>query len=63
MDRQTINTLLVDDNDFECKTARSKVTLDDIKMSNIGFIASDLEKYPVIIYKGRLGKKALKLDI
>lgn len=63
MDRKTLNALIVDDNDIDCRKDRSQVTLDDIKLANVGFVAKDLEKYEVIVYKGRLGKKVLKIKV
>lgn len=61
MKRLTALTLIVDDNDLECKKDRSEVRLEDIKLSSVGFVASDLDRYDMIIYLGRLGKKILRL--
>lgn len=66
MDRKLLNTLIVNDDDLECrkKEEREKeITLDDIKLSSVGFKAADLEKFDIIVYKGKLGKKALKLKV
>ena len=63
MDRKTLNALIVDDNDIDCRKDRSQVTLDDIRLANVGFVAQDLEKYEVVVYKGRLGKKVLKIKV
>lgn len=63
MDRKLLNTLIVDDNDLECRKEEKEITLDDIKLSSVGFKAADLEKFDIIVYKGKLGKKALKLKV
>lgn len=63
MDRKLLNTLIVNDNDLECRKEEKEITLDDIKLSSVGFKAADLEKFDIIVYKGKLGKKALKLKV
>ena len=63
MDRKLLNTLIVNDNDLECRKEVKEITLDDIKLSSVGFKAADLEKFDIIVYKGKLGKKALKLKV
>lgn len=63
MDRKLLNTLIVNDNDLECRKEEKEITLDDIKLSSVGFTAADLEKFDIIVYKGKLGKKALKLKV
>ena len=63
MDRKLLNTLTVNDNDLECRKEEKEITLDDIKLSSVGFKAADLEKFDIIVYKGKLGKKALKLKV
>ena len=63
MDRKLLNTLIVNDNDLECRKEEKEITLDDIKLSSVGFKATDLEKFDIIVYKGKLGKKALKLKV
>ena len=63
MDRKLLNTLIVHDNDLECRKEEKEITLDDIKLSSVGFKAADLEKFDIIVYKGKLGKKALKLKV
>ena len=60
MDRIQLNTLIVNDDDMECQKDKSEITLDDIKLSKVGFIAEDLAKYDAIIYKGKYGIKLLK---
>jgi hypothetical protein len=61
MDRMQLNTLIVNDDDMECQKDKSEITLDDIKLSKVGFIAEDLAKYDAIIYKGKYGIKLLKI--
>ena len=61
MKRLSLTTLLVDDNDLDCK--KKEPTLNDIKVDALGFVTSDLDKYDLIIYKGRLGTKTLRLRI
>ncbi len=63
MDRKLLNTLIINDNDLECRKEEKEITLDDIKLSSVGFKAADLEKFDIIVYKGKLGKKALKLKV
>lgn len=63
MNRKLLNTLIVNDNDLECRKEEKEITLDDIKLSSVGFKAADLEKFDIIVYKGKLGKKALKLKV
>ena len=63
MDRKLLNTLIVNDNDLECRKEEKEITLDDIKLWSVGFKAADLEKFDIIVYKGKLGKKAFKLKV
>lgn len=63
MDRKLLNTLIINDNDLECRKEEKEITLDDIKLSSVGFKAADLEKFDIIVYKGKLGKKVLKLKV
>lgn len=60
MNRKTLNTLIVDDHDMDCK--KTEPTLEDIELSSLGFVLPDLEKFDLIVYKGKLGKKVLKLS-
>lgn len=56
------NVLIVDDNDLDCKKKDEKeITLDEINIAKLGFIAGDLKGYDIIIYSGKLGKKLLRL--
>lgn len=63
MERRNVTVLIVDDNDLDCRKDKKEITLDDIKLSSVGFVSSDLEKYSLIIYKGALGKKVLKVKV
>lgn len=62
MKRIVLQTLVVDDNDLECKKSKEEMTVEDIKLESLGFILSDLDKYDLIVYKGRLGKKVLRIQ-
>ncbi len=61
MKRLSISALLVNDNDLDCK--EKEPNLEDIKIDALGFISSDLDKYDLIVYKGRLGVKTLRLRV
>ena len=65
MERKTLSTLIVNDDDLECRKGREKkeIKLEDIKLSSVGFVTSDLEKFDLIVYKGRLGKKVLRIRV
>lgn len=54
------NTLVVCDDDFECTKRGEERTLDDIVISKLSFSLFDLEKFDLIIYKGKLGIKLLR---
>lgn len=65
MERRMLSTLIVNDDDLECRKGKEKkeIKLEDIKLSSVGFIMSDLEKFNLIVYKGRLGKKVLRIRV
>jgi hypothetical protein len=63
MDRIIEKILIVNDDDLECNKDQKEIELDDIKLNNVGFVTKDLEQFKVIVYKGRLGKKVLRLNI
>lgn len=63
MDRIIEKILIVNDDDLECNKDQKEIELDDIKLNNVGFVIKDLEQFKVIVYKGRLGKKVLRLNI
>ena len=55
---RAINTLIIGDNELECK-CESK-TIDDINITMVGFNIKDLDKYDMIIYDGSKGTKIIK---
>lgn len=57
MERRIINTLIVNDNDLDCK---KELTLDNLTIASLGFISSDLAKFELIVYSGSKGVKILK---
>ena len=65
MERRMLSTLVVNDDDLECRKGKEKkeIKLEDIKLSSVGFVMSDLEKFDLIVYKGRLGKKVLRVRV
>jgi hypothetical protein len=65
MERRTLSTLIVNDDDLECRKGKEKkeIKLEDIKLSSVGFVMNDLEKFDLIVYKGRLGKKVLRIRV
>jgi hypothetical protein len=65
MEKRMLSTLIVNDDDLECRKGKEKkeIKLEDIKLSSVGFIMSDLEKFDLIVYKGRLGKKVLRVRV
>ena len=65
MERRTLSTLIVNDDDLECRKGKEKkeIKLEDIKLSSVGFVMSDLEKFDLIVYKGKLGKKVLRIRV
>jgi hypothetical protein len=60
-----LSTLIVNDDDLECRKGKEKkeIKLEDIKLSSVGFVMNDLEKFDLIVYKGRLGKKVLRIRV
>ena len=56
-----INTtiLLVGDDDLKCDKESEK----ELSLKTLGFILPDLEKFNVIIYQGKHGKKILRLKV
>ena len=65
MERRMLSTLIVNDDDLECRKGKEKkeIKLEDIKLSSVGFVMSDLDKFNLIVYKGRLGKKVLRIRV
>lgn len=60
MKKANVNLLIVDDNDFEC--SKEKPTLKDVDISKLSFSMADLKRFEVIIYRGKLGTKVIKLS-
>lgn len=58
MDRRTINTLIVNDDDLECSS--ESLTLSDLNTGHLSFLKDDLEPYDLIVYKGKRGTKILR---
>jgi len=58
MERRLVNLLIVNDNDLNCNC--KDLSLDDINISKLGFNMADLEKFEVIIYKGKRGTKLIR---
>lgn len=58
MERRVINTLIVNDDDLDCK--EEKITLDNLNIASLGFLLGDIAKFDVIIYNGKLGCKILR---
>ena len=58
MKRKVMNALIVDDNDLNCNC--EGLTLEEINLGKAGFVNVDLEKFDLIVYKGKRGKKILK---
>lgn len=63
MTRKDVKVLIVDDQDLDCRKKKEEITLEDVGINNIGFLLSDLDRYDIIIYKGKLGKKVLRLRV
>lgn len=53
-----LETLIVDDNDLECKN--DKTSLTDLNLNNLNFKFEDIERFELIIYRGTKGTKVLK---
>lgn len=65
MKRKNLNTLVVNDDDLECRYGKENKSIEikDIKLTSLGFILPDLDKYDLIIYNGRLGQKILRIKL
>ena len=59
MERLKLNTLILGDEDLDC-SGNKEVTLKELSIAHIGFISSDIEKFDLVIYSGKKGKKVLK---
>lgn len=58
MKKVELVTLIVDDNDLECKN--DKTTITDLNLNSLNFRYEDVEKFDLIVYKGKKGTKILK---
>ena len=61
MIRKKLETLIVGDDDLECKCKKENLSLDDLNLTHVGFLVQDLEKFDLIVYKGQRGQKVLKI--
>jgi len=61
MEKRLINTLIVGDNELECNC--KSLNIDKINISNVSFKDADLEKFDLIVYKGKKGQKILRSSI
>jgi hypothetical protein len=52
------NILVVDDSDMNCESTNENIN--KMNISNVGFSASILDCYDIVVYKGRKGCKILK---
>ena len=53
-----INTLLVNDDDLNCDC--KDLDIDKVDITKLNFINADLEKFDLIVYSGKRGRKILK---
>ncbi len=58
MIRKNLNTLIIGDDELECKCKGKSI--DEINISSIGFSIETLEKFDLIIYNGNKGTKIIK---
>ena len=58
MERRMINTLIVNDQDLNCNC--DSLTLEEITISKLGFVNADLDKFDLIVYKGKRGSKVIR---
>lgn len=58
MERRVINTLVVNDDDLNCRC--DQLTLGELNIGNLGFVNVDLERFDMIIYSGKRGTKILR---
>lgn len=58
MKRGTLNYLLLDDNDLECR--RENMPLEELCLLDTAFNSSDLAPYDLVVYQGSKGRKILK---
>jgi hypothetical protein len=58
MERRMINTLIVNDDDLDCDC--KETTLENLSIANVGFRLPDIERFDMVIYKGKRGEKILR---
>lgn len=58
MKRMEIKTLLLGDDDLECR--RENMPLKELNLLDTAFVLSDLEPFDLIVYEGKKGRKILK---
>lgn len=58
MNRFTLKTLIVNDDDLKCETG--KIALLAINLGHLNFLEKDLEGYDLIVYQGIKGCKILR---
>lgn len=58
MERIMINTLIVNDDDLDCDC--KETTLESMTIANVGFRLPDIERFDMVIYKGKRGQKILR---
>lgn len=58
MERRMINLLIVNDDDLECDC--KETTLENLNISSVGFRLPDIERFDMVIYKGKRGEKILR---
>lgn len=58
MDRYTLKTLVVNDDDLKCETG--KIPLLAIGIGHLNFLEKDLWEYDLIVYQGIKGCKILR---
>lgn len=59
MVKKNIEYLQVSDNDLECNCIKSG-EIEKLTIDSLGFTPVDLERFDLIVYKGKLGTKILK---
>jgi len=58
MERIKINALIVNDDDLDCDCKDLSIT--DLNLANVGFRLADIERFDMVVYKGKKGEKILR---
>jgi hypothetical protein len=58
MIHKNLDTLIIGDDELECKCEGKSI--DEINISSVGFSIETLEKFDLIIYQGKKGTKIIK---